>query len=389
VLEHLANFDGCPAAKQKLIECLDRHLQEVLATRGRGDRAQVARAEAEVSSEPKSCILLDSIGEATVRAAGRAWQGGRFETPTIAELWRRVRAPHKSTATPARLVLWLIDGVSPIIDIGALQAFAPHGSLFQVASQFNCLESPTPTLVPIVDYFRDSTQGPRASISAFPGALVRHYAAPTPGGGRFVQESDHHQINLLADVCRPGVAVVRNGYLTPSQVADPTTFAQFLDKHLDVIRVGVHDKVEVVLGYDWDGEVRGTHTIAQVFTSTLAGGFYGHVPPGEEPFATIIQQLLRAAYLGTLLAAAALGKRLVVLTLVGGGVFGNPTGAIFEAIEWAIAELTPSLSHDLTVVVNARSVGDTPATDRFRAATLSSGGGCIHFEHARAEVRCS
>ena len=32
---------------------------------------------------------------------------------------------------------------------------------------------------------------------------------------------------------------------------------------------------------------------------------------------------LRAAYLGTLLAAATLGQHLAVLTLIGGGVFGN------------------------------------------------------------------
>jgi hypothetical protein len=386
VFEHLESFDGSPAAERQLTEGLERHLHAVLASEGRGDRSQVVRAEEEVRADPKHCILLDSIGEATVRTRGRTYLGGRFETPTLGELMRRARALHHGGPPLARLRLWLLHGVSPITDIGAMQAFAPHGALFQVASQFNCLEAPEPRVVPVADYFRDPTQGPRASISAFPGTLVRHYAAPASSGGRFVQASDHHQVNLLADVCRPGVAAVHNGYLTPSEITDPQTLAQFLEKHLDVVRIGVHDRVEVVLGYDWDGQVPGAHTIAQVFTSTLAAGLYGHIPVGDPAFATIIRQLLRAAYLGTLLAATALNKKLVVLTLVGGGAFGNPVGAIFEAIEWAIAELSQALPHDLTVVVNARNVGDSFAAGRFRTASRASGGGCIHFDHAGAAL---
>jgi hypothetical protein len=69
--------------------------------------------------------------------------------------------------------------MSPATDIGSLQATAGAGTLFPAASQFNCLESPGPYVVDVADYFHDQTQGPRASISAFPGTLPRHYA----GGG--------------------------------------------------------------------------------------------------------------------------------------------------------------------------------------------------------------
>ena len=41
---------------------------------------------------------------------------------------------------------------------------------------------------------------PRASISAFPATLLRHYAAPAPDGRRFVQQTGGPQIDLLADV---------------------------------------------------------------------------------------------------------------------------------------------------------------------------------------------
>ena len=70
-------------------------------------------------------------------------------------------------------------------------------ALFQVASQFNCLEAPGSFVVPVADYLHDPTQGPRASVSAFPATLVRHYAAPQPGGQRFVQASNGPQIMLV------------------------------------------------------------------------------------------------------------------------------------------------------------------------------------------------
>ncbi|MFZ2164365.1 MAG: hypothetical protein WAV45_02785, partial [Propionibacteriaceae bacterium] len=63
--------------------------------------------------------------------------------------------------------------------------------------------------------------------------------------------------------------------------------------------------------------------------------------------------LLRGAYLGTLLAAASAGRPRVVLTLIGGGVFGNPVAAIVDAIAWAFDQ-TADLGLD--VILNARQV---------------------------------
>jgi hypothetical protein len=117
----------------------------------------------------------------------------------------------------------------------------------------------------VADYFHDATQGPRASISAFTGTLVRHDAAPAPHGGRFVQANDGPQIDLLADLCEPAIAMVVNGYLRSSDIADPPAFARALEDRFEAIRVGVHDAVEVVLGHDWEGAVEGAphRTIAR------------------------------------------------------------------------------------------------------------------------------
>jgi hypothetical protein len=251
--------------------------------------------------------------------------------------------------------LWALWGEGPLTDIGALQAWASQGTLFQVASQFNCLEAPEACVVPVRRYLSDPTQGPRAAVSAFPGTLLRHFAAPGPGGVRFVQ-TEERQLDLLADALPPEVGRVRCGYLEWGGLADPARAAAALEERFDQIRVGAHDEVEVVLGYAWDGAVDPGRRLAQVCTSTLAGGGYS---PGlrdeEQPLATALcRQLLRAANLGTLLAALALGKQRVVLTLIGGGVFGNPHALIWETICWAVDQVIALGAGPLEVVVNAR-----------------------------------
>jgi hypothetical protein len=342
-----------PAREDDLVRALVAHEEAVLASAWRGSLGVVKEAEAAVRADPAAAFRFDAAGEATLAVGDRRWRAGRFEPTSIAELRRR--AAGQAGAGQARARLWLIDGGSPATDIGSLQAHASDGTLFQVASQFNCLEATGPWVSPVERYLNDSTQGPRASISALPGVLLRHYAAPGPGGGRFVQTNDGPQIELLADVCEPGVATVHNGYLLVDHVADPARLSAALETRFEAIRVGVHERVEVVLGYDWTGAVARSPgpCIAQVFTSTLAAGGYGEL---TGPLVDVCRPLLRAAYLGTLLAAVGLGQRRVVLTLIGGGVFGNPLALIWEAIVGAFDKVAPLLTSDLDVVVNGRGL---------------------------------
>jgi len=94
-----------------------------------------------------------------------------------------------------------------------------------------------------------------------------------------------------------------------------------------------------------------------VFTSTVAGGGYGaHSNLGDTVFDRVARQLLRAAYLGTLLASALLKKDWVVLTLIGGGAFQNPPRLIWDSIIWALNRVAPILRQDMHVVLNARNL---------------------------------
>jgi hypothetical protein len=199
MLDLLARSD--PSHPAALRDALTAHLHAVSAPGPRGDLRLVDHVEAEVSAAPGEHIRFDPTGLATLEAAGRTFKAGRFGTPRLGALRRRAEEAKAAASGGAggALRFFVLDGASPATDIGALQATAPPGALFQVASQFNCLEAPGAYVTPVAEYVHDPTQGPRASISAFPGTFVRHYAAPAAGGTRFVQTTDGPQINLLED----------------------------------------------------------------------------------------------------------------------------------------------------------------------------------------------
>lgn len=388
MLQHLAQID--PRDHASLARALGAELAAASARGPRGDRGLVARTERAVSADPRACFAFGADGAATLTAAGRSFQAGRFETPTLGALRRRAaEARARSGAPEASLRFWVLDGASPATDIGALQGSAPPGALFQVASQFNCLEAPGACMVDVADYFHDPTQGPRASISAFPGTLLRHYAAPGEGGARFVQREGGPQLNLLEAACAEGVARVVSGYLTSANIADPTRFAEALTSRFDELRVGVHDEVEVVFGGDWDTAVSASprRTIAQVFTSSVAAGGYGKLDLRDPAFATIVQQLQRAAHEGTLLAAASLGKSYVLLTLIGGGVFGNPVPVVWASILRAVDAVRPLLHRDLVVAVNGFSLGQQVAHAELAEEAATRGGALVVFGRDGVVVR--
>ena len=350
MLDTLDDFDGSPAARRRVLEAFQSTPEGPPQ-----ERSQVDHLEATVEADPAGAFRVDEMG--------MAWLGelaaGRFRTCRLGEM--------RPQGGSGRLRLWVMTGAHPVTDIGALQAFAPPGSLFQVASQFNCLEAPGAYLVRVADYFFDPTQGPRASISAYPGTLLRHYRAPDGAGGHFVQSQKGRQLNLLHAVEAP----VNSGYLTSADLTRPAEFAARLEQEFDLLEVGVHEGVQVVLGAQWDGPVRAGTRISQVFTSTLAAGGYGRM---EAVHLHICRQLLRAAYLGTLLAAAALRQRRAVLTLIGGGVFGNPIPLIWESILWAVEQVEPHLTGDLTVVVNGRNLIPEVDEETVRREVLRRGG---------------
>lgn len=368
MIEALKDHDGSADSKRRIIRAFQA--QPVSRPRHPNARELVTDLEKRVAADP-SLLRFDSDGFAQLES----YRAGRFRCSSLGHL--RNLAPVSPSGK--KLSLWLFEGSGPATDIGALQASAPPDSLFQVASQFNCLEAPSPRLTEVYRYFDDPTQGPRASISAFPGTLLRHYQAPGPDG-RFVQRDGGPQLNLLHKVAWESVAPVANGYLLPLRVSDPEAFANLLHDHFEDIEVGLHEDAEVVLGANWDGPVEGRRTIHQVFTSTIAAGLYGSVDFQDEHWLVICRQLQRAAYLGTLLSAIATGRKYAVLTLIGGGVFGNPVPLIWDSIVWACEEAKKRLTEDLIVVVNGRNLSHSMPLDKPALDVRGLGGEVVLFD---------
>lgn len=341
-------------SEDPLSESADTLVQEVSSPRQDG-RAIVARAEAQVLANPASSFEIGADGFVRLVTSSGVQHAGRFTTPSLSEL--KAKAAGQGTAAlggSGHCRLFAIRGDSALTDIGALQAFDDGQTLFQVASQFNCLEAPGPHVVPVRGYFDDPTQGPRASISAFPGTLLRHYGAPDGAGGRFTQSTEGAQIDLLREAVPGGLARVNQGYLRATDIRFPDRLAEALAAQRSRIRVGVHEQVEVVLGHGWNGPIKSpAPRVNQVFTSTLAAGMYsaGLRLEADNAWRSIARHLLSAAYEGTLLAAQVLGCRRVVLTLIGGGVFGNPHDLIADAIDRAIGTLETHGGR-LDVVIN-------------------------------------
>ncbi len=364
-----------PSNEPQLVQQVRSHVAALLASAGLADRQIVRQAEEVVRTAPSRSFTFDTTGNATLTHGRQTWNAGRFEPISIGELKHLAITRRNQSVRPGTyaLRLWVLDGASPCTDIGALQATSAN-AVFQVASQFNCLESPGPHVTAVMNYFDDYTQGPRASISAFPATLLRHYSAPAVDGSRFVQHTNGDQIDLLAKACP---RAVRNGYFTGKGITNPEVLVANLEKHFDHIRVGVHSEVEVALGYNWDGAIDQIPEprITQVFTSTIAGGGYdGRINLGEAAFNNAARQLLRAAYLGTLLTAIRNDCKRVILTLIGGGVFQNPISMILESIDWAIAESTPYLHQDIEVILNGYNLGRLLSLDEILPGVRNYGG---------------
>jgi hypothetical protein len=223
------------------------------------------------------------------------------------------------------------------------------GALFQVASQFNLLEMIGPDVTPedgVTRYERDRTQGPACAIAAGAATIYRNYFAPV---GAQIGQTTVRQIDGLADV---GVALgnilrlsvdalwkMRNGYAMCTRegldaisgwLASATS--EDIDRVRGQLRIGVHRDVEVTDFEEGPGPV-----VSQAFCSALPVAYSEVAPIHWRAFASLV---LEAAYEATLSAAVDNKLRgeskIVLLTCLGGGAFGNHEDWILGAMRRAL-----------------------------------------------------
>merc|ERR1712032_648867 len=153
--------------------------------------------------------------------------------------------------------------------------------MFQVASQFNCLEFVSPGVVPehgITGYAADHTQGPACSLACPAGTAYRNYFATTPKGNEGQRSDD--QINNLDDLeaiidnDKHHYWITRNGYVNSTPYRLSEFNKRFRKGKWDVhqmltsIKIGLQLETEVIPSLD--EKQKSVHLVNQAFCSGIS-----------------------------------------------------------------------------------------------------------------------
>jgi hypothetical protein len=292
---------------------------------------------------------------------GESYSTGHLALVSLAELRDQLKAAAPSES--GRLSVSLMRG--DVWEMHQRPEFA--GALFQVASQFNLLEMAGPHKTPedgVTIYQYDATQGPACAMAAGAATIYRNYFADV--GGRSGQTRDR-QLDALTDL---GAALRKrlaptvgelwsmvNGYaLAHRSGLDAVTAllagssADDIDELRGHLRIGLHRDVEVT------GAARPFPLVSQAFCSALPVA-YSEIGPRH--WSRLAGLVLEAAYEATLWAAVTNARRgrskIVLLTSLGGGAFGNDESWIEAAVVRALG-----LARGFALDVRLVSYGEPP-----------------------------
>ena len=279
------------------------------------------------------------------RESNQVWPAGNFEVKSIGDLIQKVAIEQndgssKKSQPQIEIVVRRTKEALSHVDVAYLQSRAEPNSMFQVASNFNCAEVPSPFTDMSGGRFvsnnaLDHTQGPAASASAGISLITRIHAPffdinidPSEWGQIFEK-----QIELLgADNIREHFPV-ENGKLIFTG-KEPLEFEP-TESHLQSVRIGIHKDAPVYFGRR-DGSSMEISDPVPIIDQVFVAALNRRAPlPHSQHLQSKTQFLLRAAYEGTYLAAILRKTEHLVLTFVGGGVFGNPIEDIAKAIAQA------------------------------------------------------
>mmetsp|Transcript_51077 Transcript_51077/g.150608 ORF Transcript_51077/g.150608 Transcript_51077/m.150608 type:complete len:346 (+) Transcript_51077:158-1195(+) len=274
------------------------------------------------------------------KANGASFHVGPFEVASVAELRRRAA---EGGAALGECDLGGLSFKNVVGDARGLHGAAANaGAVFQVASQFNCLEMVEPGVRPedgVTRYYSDATQGPACAISCAAATVFRNYFVNGSGQGRGCQVDCLAPVGELVGNAKEGYWRMSNGYCMPSGPGSIARLSGLLKADAGLAE-GVSSALQV--GVHWDTEVGDkNHRVCQVFSSALPVSYAKSTRSEDwQPFA---QAVLDGTFSATLAAAAVLAAQRrervkVYLTMVGGGAFGNRTMWIIAALRAALRE---------------------------------------------------
>ena len=284
---------------------------------------------AEQNPEQVRKNLVLENGQLLSLVNGKRYDPGTFELASLDEL-RKVQMKQKQKITLSEL----------IANVKTLHGQAENaGAVFQAASQFNLLEMVSPNHTPekgVGIYEYDHTQGPACAIACGAGTVYRNYFAELKGQ---IGQSADLQIDCLEDIEKffadghtklwdmkngyclanaEGLEVIRNkmSKLTPEEY----------EQLKGLLKVGIQYNTEVTA---YEGALK----LTQVYCSGVPVAYSGFSATQWEPFGKMV---LDATYEASFWAAIQQmnngQNNKLFLTLVGGGVFGNPDSWLYDAI---------------------------------------------------------
>ena len=226
------------------------------------------------------------------------------------------------------------------VNVSTMQAMPQYNNaVFLAASNFNGVESVSETIPPnannfTTNYVYDHTQGPFASVGAPAAALQRtifpFYDKKT--NPNEWEQTQTKQIEMLKDVDE--IYHVQNGYpMLDAKSKEPK------EKDTEKFKGVIHSNVEVSMI-----SLRGTiivlpenerNRVDQVFAAATnvgqgISGYENAVICQDKQY--IVKYTLDCGYETTYLTAIKNERQTIVLTLLGGGVFGNPSEMICQSI---------------------------------------------------------
>lgn len=276
---------------------------------------------------------------------GKTYAIGKFEFASLKDLRERA-----SKISPrGRLKVRNVSG-----DVRRLHQSSEYkGALFQVASQFNCLEMTSPGITPehgVTRYQNDRTQGPACAIAAGAATIYRNYFVPV-GDGQ-IGQTQQRQLDGLAPMGRAlsrtlerpveSLWHMSNGYAMCTDSGLGAIGMHLLgasddetDAFRDLLVIGLHRDVQVT-----EGEAKEQQHVSQAFCSALPVAYSSITDVKWQPFAELV---LEGAYEATLWAELLNVQRgrsnVVLLTRLGGGAFGNADVWIDRAMRRAFERL--------------------------------------------------
>lgn len=308
---------------------------------------------------------------------------GEFQQMTLHEL--RNMLPSQPRRIIAPFIMYRVRDDKhqheDLFDTSALQFNSDpcKRSLFQVASNYNCLELGAAWRSPIHPTYlsglmSDTTQGPSAAGGAGAGAILRssiHRYGPMDSRPLVLPSPDQPTAWVPHDYCADDSSA--GGYINllsqVPELADAHTNGKLYntDETANVlpppekmtedwiynVQIGLQTGVRAQYNRGHDAQRTGLVTyrsdgprIDQVYTSTCI-----HTSGVQVPREDLTDAMLEAAYDGTYLAAAIQQSRRVVLTFIGGNEFSNPKTKIIQAIVNAHEKYAQYLHPECTVML--------------------------------------